>query len=428
MSTSVQGQPDDPSLRVVISPDPPADEEDGGLTGNPIDFFDNYSWRMFVALNWPAEPGKRGVPDRTKEFRSDAASPRVWETWKSAEEVFYVPGGQTHVAPTEWTSFEGPSLCPSIAPAESGKTKMLFAMNKLGTALEDLNQVDEFGQHIGPLIAQNRTYVRYEIRMNQRQYDFIRNGKLFSRNMLPHGDVPSLVYPDGSIEIKAAWREFNDSDPEVVRARYFRQTAQAFDLRSGECKTQEFGLVGFHVAQKTASRRQWIWSTFEHVDNTPSVPSPAIDRKFSFNDPSGAQAGFIDPPDPISRKNPPKDNPTPVQVFRRFRPAPPMATIETNKKWHNDPQVRGTVWENYELMFTQWPTQKFTDTGLGDPFPPNNVYNTTMETYVQNDTCIKCHFEAIDRKGDFVWFLGIRAQAESTKSSVKAAVTGISSQ
>src|SRR5215471_7550043 len=52
-------------LKIIISPDPPVDEDDGGFSGNPIDFFDNYSWRLFVALNWPAQAEGRGLPDRT---------------------------------------------------------------------------------------------------------------------------------------------------------------------------------------------------------------------------------------------------------------------------------------------------------------------------------------------------------------------------
>ena len=31
--------------------------------GNPIAYFDDYSWRAFVALVWPALSGQRGVPD-----------------------------------------------------------------------------------------------------------------------------------------------------------------------------------------------------------------------------------------------------------------------------------------------------------------------------------------------------------------------------
>jgi hypothetical protein len=37
---------------------------------DPFPFFDNYSWRSFIALNWPAMTGaaNRGRPDRAKAF------------------------------------------------------------------------------------------------------------------------------------------------------------------------------------------------------------------------------------------------------------------------------------------------------------------------------------------------------------------------
>ena len=33
------------------------------LGGNPIDFFDDFSWKSFVAAVWPAQTGNRGKPD-----------------------------------------------------------------------------------------------------------------------------------------------------------------------------------------------------------------------------------------------------------------------------------------------------------------------------------------------------------------------------
>ena len=35
------------------------------------------------------------------------------------------------------------------------------------------------------------------------------------------------------------------------------------------------GLVGLHIVHKTDSEPQWIWSTFEHVNNVPAAADPA---------------------------------------------------------------------------------------------------------------------------------------------------------
>src|SRR4030095_12008671 len=98
-----------PSLLIPnISSVPPEDEaEDSDFAGgNPIDFFDAYSWRLFIALNWPAADNKRGEPDTNRSI-GDVIGPRVWETWKSASEAIPPDGSP----PTEWSSFDSVTLC-----------------------------------------------------------------------------------------------------------------------------------------------------------------------------------------------------------------------------------------------------------------------------------------------------------------------------
>ena len=60
------------------------------FSGNPIAFFDDYSWRTFIALVWPGKMNERGVADTTRTV--DGMGPRVFETYKSLEEVFHPDG------------------------------------------------------------------------------------------------------------------------------------------------------------------------------------------------------------------------------------------------------------------------------------------------------------------------------------------------
>jgi hypothetical protein len=127
---------------------------------DPFPFFDNYSWRSFIALNWPAMTGaaNRGRPDRTKSFGDPG--PRVWTTWKSRYEIFQ-PGG---AEPSPWASYAGQNPCGvGVNFANDVVTLSSFS------AFHDFNQAD-FDLHElgGPLVAQNRTYARYEVRVNQR--------------------------------------------------------------------------------------------------------------------------------------------------------------------------------------------------------------------------------------------------------------------
>src|SRR5207249_1300359 len=57
------GCPDRP-VRSISSPAMPADVcIPDGFTDVPVNYFDDYSWRAFLAMVWPAAPGHRGAAD-----------------------------------------------------------------------------------------------------------------------------------------------------------------------------------------------------------------------------------------------------------------------------------------------------------------------------------------------------------------------------
>src|SRR5262249_384334 len=269
--------------------------------------------------------------------------------------------------------------------------------------LADLNQGDDNGAGIGPLIAQNRTYVRYEIRMNKAEFDAIKTNQLYLRAKLPPQDpngATAPLLPNGAIDVKAAWREVRDGEN---TDRYYQTEGLAIDPATGRCDKRRFVLIGFHVPQKTPQRPQWIWSTFEHVDN---ISAPAGVRA-SLNDPTkpqtlGSNPGLVD------AANPPKPDPDPVQVvFQNPANNPRPETQVTNTKWRPAPQLQASVWRFYQLIKTQWPTDP-TAGITGAPFEATRVANLTMETFRQRLTCIGCHAQATHRT-DFVWFLSNRA-------------------
>jgi hypothetical protein len=381
------------SRDVVVTPNSLADECDHlPPTQNPIDFFDAYSWRLFTALNWPAAPGQRGVPDTTKTI-VDQSAPRVWETWKSTEETFFQGGAE----PPPWNEPETHKLCKNTAELPPTPTKLLA----------DLNQGDTNGGALGPLIAQNRSYVRYEIRLNKLEFDEIVNKKLYIRANLPGEDAagPELpILPNGTIDIKAAWRELR---PGESADRYYRTDALAVDPVTGGCDKRSFVLIGFHIAQKTPRRPQWIWSTFEHVDNITVGPDAPPGTQPSLNNPNEEQRlGAV--PDIVDRTHPPQPDPRPVQVVFE-RPANEISpqTKITNTKWQGSPELRNSVWRFYQLIKTQWPVNPSANE-IGNPFPASRVANMAMETYIQRSTCITCHAGTSNRT-DFAWFISLRA-------------------
>jgi hypothetical protein len=387
-----------------VSPDPIADIP--LTTFDPSELFANYSWRSFIALNWPAKAGaaNRGQPDRTKAF-NDVSGPRVWSTWKSRYEIFQ-PNG---VRPNDWASYEGKNPCGD------GFSNEVVTLSSF-TAFGDFNQATFRLDRLGnPLVAQNGQYARYEVRVNQQEFDSIRDHEWFLASNLPTAPNPPLVpFNDGSIEVKAAWRILTPADTPAIRARYYViQDAQVFDVALAKCAKHDIALVGFHIVAKTPSRPQWIWSSFEHVDNVPGIgtePTPPAGIPLSFNDPNKPQA--LDPPMrplAISPRNPPLASPTAMQVIRTRALSP--ASIKMNNIYWNLPEIKGSVWQNYMLVMTQWPTKTSPEApgNGGDPFPINGstLSNTTMETYFQfgGASCMECHQRSNEQGRDFVMFV-----------------------
>ena len=62
--------------------------------------------------------------------------------------------------------------------------------------------------------------------------------------------------------------------------------------------------------------------------------------------------------------------------------------------------LKGTVWANYMLISTQWPTNATSPTDPTGAPAPTFLANTTLETYIQgsvpqsSSNCIACHNNA----------------------------------
>jgi hypothetical protein len=385
----------------TISPDIPNDVAiPAGFAGDPTVFFDDFSWRSFVALSWPAVSGQRGVADAARPV-GDLSGPRVWDTWKADYELFQ---DRASPPPSDWSSFDAIAPCPGVT---DNRRKILAAFSKIG----GFNQAG-FGVDAGPLVARNRTYVRYEVRFNEPEFRTIFDNQYYLRDKLPTDSAPADFH-DGSIEVKAAWRELKSDEPAETKARYHTVKALVFDPLSDRCHEKEMGLVGLHIVSKTPSRPQWIWSSFEHVDNLPEPGSPPDAQGWAFNDgdPAQQQLKPISRP-PLGPANPPQADPDPNQVIR-LRPIL-ASTMATNAAYET--ALAGTVWANYRLVMTQWPTADLTSPAPakdGKPFPANNAVsnlaNATMETYLQKTSCMTCHQTANKRGFDFVWFMSLRA-------------------
>jgi hypothetical protein len=399
----------------------------GDRSPTALPFVDDFAWRTFVAINWPAAPGRRGVPDRSKRL-GEPAEAVVWGTWKADHELFQ-PGG---AAPSAWDAFDAASPDPSLARADAGRVKVLGGFRRRGgpgPEIEHYNQAG-FGSAIGALAGRNREYVRYEIVVNRVAYDFVRERGYHRASALPAGR--QVLFPEGAIHVKAAWRRFTKEEQAdaALLARHY--TARARLVEPDGRRTEDvIGLVGLHVVARTPTSREWIWTSFEHVDN--------VEGASAFSDPRATEEPNALLPE-VTADAPPVPHPAPVRVVRRKAIHP--STAATNRAWREHPEVRGTVWSNYQLVLSQWPTDpapsdealdaRFAGrypAGSGLPFPdrdsPTSTANVVLETddHVQTaSSCLHCHWRAgrAVRTG-FVWMLGLRAWRPSEDERVAEA-------
>lgn len=376
--------------------------------------FDVYSWKTFAALNAPA--GSDGV------IGPDVQT--VWETWREPFSIF-LPGGAT---PPPWgTSEQTPAACAGVA-AEGNGMKLLRMVGKTPDVLTAFDQPFD----TGPLIDQNGRYTRYEIIVNESMFNYIVNNTLYNtQGQSAFGDVDFPAGSDtvgvGAIMAKAAWRVIDESEKDRFHtAEALIYTPASEDPPIQESCTKELvGLVGLHIAHKTAAEPQWLWSTFEHVDNSPSQAvierGDTLKSAYNYYNPDCSQDNCPwnqPPPHPWDPNVEPFPNGFTSQVVRI------ISITEDTQNLNKEFQalLAGTVWENYMLISTQWPTDASSPTDPTGAPAPQFLANTTLETYIQGEvplassSCIDCHNNATTTQGTFSDFTYVLELAQPVPS------------
>jgi hypothetical protein len=366
-------------------------------------------------MTWPALAGQRGLPDPAKHI-GDVSSPLVFETYKNDWEVF-LPSG---AAPSKWGEFTAPNPCG----VGVGFSDMILAsFTKFGNLGEAGSNKKTPLVHALP--SQNGKWVRYLTAFNQVEYTQIVNGHLYLLSSL--SSAGSVTFQNGSIDLKSAWMDMS-SISDAQKSRYYTRSALVVDPSdpTKPCTAITVGLVGLHIVQKTASRPQWIWSTFEQVDN---VPSPANSAgPFAFNN----GKGDVSPITIFPQKDPnggfPPNSWTKPVIYNVVRVKPINASTQaTNVKYQQAlaGALTGNPLQFYQLVMTQWPLQldapnsipasqdgtpQNTFPGLNPP-ATSSFSNTTLETWDQTSVftgCMACHNNT--KSGtDFLWTLEINA-------------------
>ena len=384
-----------------------------------VDPFTEFSWESFVALNWPAEDD--GKPSE-KTIGQYPDAPRVWEFYKTPEEVF-LPGG---VSPAENLQLLEKSALPKECPADVGRaygTDRVLSMISKADTKELPNVSPEILQATGqPLVDQKFHYVIYEIRLNPDEVGQIdTNGwnkletleqyKDHEFEFKPNKAAPNLREP-GPIELKLSWLLLDDSYTPEQKSQFYTTTraiyvpSQQSSTGKAFCQPVTLGLLGFHLAHKLPAPNPspsenpiplWVWSTFSQVKAETYLSNPSCSENCETNK-LYAKAPYLWNPTNLQavQKNGEPQIPTQVKALSPAIPSKANEIPQGNQVWQErlSEAANKSVWQNYQLIGTQWPTNPWPDGGsYSNQSPtPGTLADLSIETYNQEkSSCIACH-------------------------------------
>ena len=382
--------------------------------------FADMAWQVFRFVTWPAKtaPGSawpvRGAPAPSLPAAGEIP---VFLTYKADWETLREKGAP----PQPWDKHEDTAFVCKPSPALRPGMLVLSSLHEFGNVTEPA-----FSGLTNVLVAQNDKVVHYMTSFGPEEFGLIMKGRLYDAahdpKLGPGAPSPDALKMKNAIVVKSAWVEVNPALP--ASHSFYTVPALIRIFGSNDCELKMVGLVGLHIALKTPTSPQWIWSSFEHVDN---VPENGAAGPRSFHDSTNDAMPSTPPiPDQIKPNTSPASfAPIPFNVTRQL---PTAGEVDrANTTWQGIMKQAGptSVWSNYKLVTVQWPGQPSNASATlvgAAPTPPclsdpgTNMANMTMETFQQDggacvkvtSTCMGCHFGA--RTSDFIYALPLKAQ------------------
>ena len=405
---------------------------------------DCMAWQSFIALNWAADPNNPGYPDKNAPASAFGTpgdtTATVWQSYLPSSVVFNPPSRARH---TLWSTPRS-AVIKLSQRSEAGPTDL------------SLSGILQAGSNKW-LTDQSGGLAYYEVHINQDEFEFIK-GNVFSGSDLTTfagqaacagqpgqggrggfnlpgggGTTPTAMLDTdctgkpaiygqnvGAIEVKAAWVALPPDHS--LDYRYKTAVATITDP-FGKQSTATVGLVGLHIIHKVPNAQQFVWATFEQIDNTPDdagasfsppVLPPNPNQKpssgYTFFNTQCTAAGDPTyqcqhnklPGTPCDASGQPAGcypYTAPMQITRMVT-VDSVANSVTGSAWNMLPA--DSVFNYYRLVNVQWPNGNasvppgsHTPLPRGDITPPSTagiVANTTLETFEQTkNACMDCH-------------------------------------
>jgi hypothetical protein len=262
-----------------------------------------FAWQEFIALNWPAGPqtgqqGQRGTASTTYRFSDpNYSGPTVWQTFRGKVEIF---PGQGNPPGYPGVGSNDPSLGFDALPQYIYNSTMATVTACDASQANDpapwinLDEIDQItldSMFAGVVDAASSPgngepqLIRFMAKANRPEYAYAAKNNWWyavpptivksTRDFLatnqyspPSGSAEYVSLPDGTIEIKAAWRPLNPA--ELSSGRFHAQTVRFYEQTGGTTfcyRDASWGLIALHIIQKTPSAPYFIYASFEQADN-----------------------------------------------------------------------------------------------------------------------------------------------------------------
>lgn len=275
----------------------------------------------------------------------------------------------------------------------------------------------------GVLIDQQGQVVFYAQLLNETWYDFaVDSGYNLPAKRAAAPD--SLNFPTGgtgSLELKTAWRVAQTADSTFIpnaSSRFITTQGMVptVTIQNGEVHADTtkmipatLALVGMHVVGTVNGHPEFIWASFEHVDNAPlcsatpqGATNPATGNAWSLYTANLQCTG--DDGSPCNQvPSTASFSPTSVCQVNAYGDSSSTSqntlNIQSLNKSVHAQLGSSSILQNYYLLGGQWTSPGglpaiFADSADGDTtniHGSGQLANTTMESFTQDATCFNCH-------------------------------------
>ena len=336
-----------------------------------------FAWQEFIALNWPAGPqsgqnGQRDTPSSSCRFGDPKCTgPTTWETFRAKVETFPGNGNPPGFVANASVSY-GYDALPQYQYG-LGITVTACDQSQAGDAvpwvnLDETDQITLDSMYAGVVQGTSSPgnsapqLIRFLAKSNRTQYVYVASNSDPSNPLAqwwnsiplavvnateqylaanqaspPPGSSSMVSQPNGTTEVKAAWRALNPD--EAKSGRFHMQTVRFYESGgqpNSYCyRDATWGLVALHIIQKTPSAPYFIYATFEQADNILTASGqPVEDADGNIKAPAPATATTpqvcLNDPQPPKSSTPSTTPSTLGQVILTANPSACQALTPAN--------------------------------------------------------------------------------------------------